>query len=80
MRPASRTLYLEVIDALTGRGAQAVILGCTEIELLIKDGDADIPLLETARIHAETAADVAVDRSDPPPPPVAAAEATAAPQ
>jgi aspartate racemase len=80
VRPASRTLYLEVIDALTGRGAQAVILGCTEIELLIKDGDADIPLLQTARIHAETAADVAVDRSDPPPPPVAAAEATAAPQ
>ena len=80
VRPASRTLYLEVIDALTGRGAQAVILGCTEIELLIKDGDADIPLLETARIHAETAADVAVDAADPPPPPVAAAEATAAPQ
>jgi aspartate racemase len=72
VRPASRTLYLKVIDALTGRGAQAVILGCTEIELLIKDGDADVPLLETARIHAETAADVAVDAADPPPPPVAA--------
>jgi aspartate racemase len=79
VRPASRTLYLEVINALTGRGAQAVILGCTEIELLIKDGDADIPLLETARIHAVTAADVAVDHTDPPAPP-ASAESQAEPQ
>jgi aspartate racemase len=71
VRPASRTLYLEVVDALTGRGAEAVILGCTEIELLVKDGDAGVPLLETARIHAETAADVAVDRVDLPAPPAA---------
>ena len=72
VRPASRDRYLDVIDALAGRGARAVILGCTEIELLIKDGDADIPLLETARIHAETAADVAVDGTDPPAPPAGA--------
>jgi aspartate racemase len=64
-RPESRP-YLEVVDALTDRGAEAVILGCTEIELLIQDGDADIPLLETARIHAETAVDVALGLTDLP--------------
>jgi aspartate racemase len=69
VRPASRTQYVEAVDALAGRGAEAVILGCTEIELLIRDGDASVPLLETARIHAETAADLAVDRADLPAPP-----------
>jgi aspartate racemase len=69
VRPASRARYLEVVGALTGRGAEAVILGCTEIELLVKDGDAAVPLLETARIHAETAADVAVDHAALPAPP-----------
>jgi aspartate racemase len=69
VRPESRALYLEAIDALAGRGADAVVLGCTEIELLVRDGDAGIPLLETARIHAETAADAALDRTDLPAPP-----------
>jgi aspartate racemase len=69
VRPESRALYLETIDALAGRGADAVVLGCTEIELLVRDGDAGIPLLETARIHAETAADAALDRTDLPAPP-----------
>jgi aspartate/glutamate racemase len=49
--------------------ADAVVLGCTEIELLVRDADAAIPLLETARIHAETAADDALDRADLPAPP-----------
>ena len=66
VRPESRALYLEVVDALADSGAEAVILGCTEIELLIQDGDADIPLLETARIHAETAVDVALGLTDLP--------------
>ena len=69
VRPESRALYLETIDALAGRGADAVVLGCTEIELLVRDGDAGIPLLETARIHAEAAADAALDRTDLPAPP-----------
>ncbi len=66
VRPESRALYLEVVDALVGRGAEAVVLGCTEIELLIKDGDAGVPLLETARIHAQTAADVALGLTELP--------------
>jgi aspartate racemase len=69
VRPASRERYLEVVDELTGRGAEAVILGCTEIELLVRDGDAGVPLLETARIHAETAADVAMGHAALPAPP-----------
>lgn len=67
IRPESRTVYLEVIDTLAKQGAEAVILGCTEIELLIKDGDADIPLLDTTRIHAETAVDIALSLTDLPP-------------
>lgn len=64
--PESRAMYLEVIDELVQRGAEAVILGCTEIELLVKDGDAAVPLLETSRIHAETAVDIALDLTDLP--------------
>lgn len=66
IRPESRAAYLEVVQALVHRGAEAVILGCTEIELLIRDGDADVPLLETARIHADTAVDVALGVTDMP--------------
>ena len=46
----SEARYLQVIDNLKNAGAQGVILGCTEIPLLIKD--ADIPLFNTTRIHA----------------------------
>lgn len=68
IRPESRAVYLDVVDALAHRGADAVILGCTEIELLIQDGDADVPLLGTARIHAHTAVDVALGLADMPTP------------
>ena len=67
IRPESRRVYLEVVDMLAEQGAEAVILGCTEIELLVRDGDADIPLLETTRIHAETAVDIALGLTDLPP-------------
>ena len=42
------------------RGAQGVILGCTEIGLLVKDGDTEVPLFDTALIHAEKAAELSV--------------------
>ena len=48
----SRAEYLRIIDDLGARGAQAVILGCTEIGLLVKPGDTDVPTLDTCRIHA----------------------------
>ena len=53
--PASKQAYLEVIDELVQRGAQGVIAGCTEIELLLAQSDLDVPLFPTARLHAEAA-------------------------
>lgn len=58
--PASRARYLGVIAGLAERGAQGVILGCTEIGLLVKQGDTPLPLFDTARIHAEAAVDWAL--------------------
>jgi aspartate racemase len=56
----SRRKYLEVIDALQARGAQAVILGCTEIGMLVEQQHTAVPLYDTASIHAEEAARMAV--------------------
>jgi aspartate racemase len=57
----SREAYRGIIEDLVARGAQGVILGCTEIGLLVGEGDASVPLFDTARIHAEAAADWALD-------------------
>ena len=57
----SREAYRGIIEDLVARGAQGVILGCTEIGLLVGEGDATVPLFDTARIHAEAAADWALD-------------------
>ncbi|MDD9959720.1 MAG: aspartate/glutamate racemase family protein [Gammaproteobacteria bacterium] len=51
----SRTAYLEIIQQLHQRGAQAVILGCTEIALLVSQQDTNIPLYDTTAIHAAQA-------------------------
>ncbi|GAA3535398.1 aspartate/glutamate racemase family protein [Nonomuraea rosea] len=56
LRPSSREAYAEVVAELAEAGAEGVILGCTEIELLISDKDTVIPLLPSARLHAEAAA------------------------
>jgi aspartate racemase len=57
--PDSRASYLEVVGALQERGAEGIILGCTEIGLLLRDGDTEVPLFDTALIHAEAAAEYA---------------------
>ncbi len=57
---ASRDDYRAIMAGLVARGAQGVILGCTEIGLLVGEGDATVPLFDTARIHAEAAADWAL--------------------
>lgn len=54
--PASRAEYQRIMSELTLQGAQAIILGCTEIALLVKPQDAAVPLFDTTRIHARTAA------------------------
>lgn len=61
VRPDSRRAYLGVVDRLVQRGAQGVIAGCTEIELLIGQEDLHVPLFPTARIHAEAAVRFALD-------------------
>ena len=57
----SRRGYLAVIDKLAARGAQGVILGCTEIGLLIRQSDTALPVFDTTRIHAERAASLALE-------------------
>ena len=52
----SKKKFLEIVDKLRSKGAEGIILGCTEIGLLIKNEDTDIPLFDTAVIHAEEAA------------------------
>jgi aspartate racemase len=66
VRPESRTAYREIIGRLVLRGAQAIILGCTEIMLLVSDEDSAVPLFDTTTIHAIAA----VDRSLAPTPEV----------
>ncbi len=63
IRPDSKTAYLEVVSSLAGRGAQGVILGCTEIGLLIQNADTDVPLHDTTAIHAEQAVQIALNRA-----------------
>ncbi len=58
--PASRAAYLRIIDDLLQAGAEGIILGCTEIGLLVAPADTAAPLFDTARIHAETAVDLAI--------------------
>lgn len=54
--PASRTEYRRIMSELSLQGAQAIILGCTEIALLVNSEDATVPLFDTTRIHARAAA------------------------
>jgi aspartate racemase len=58
--PKSRTLYREIIARLIGEGAQAIILGCTEIMLLVSGQDSAVPLFDTTTIHAIAAVDRAL--------------------
>jgi aspartate racemase len=52
---ASRNIYRAIIDDAAASGAQGVILGCTEIGLLLSEGDVSMPLFNTADLHAEAA-------------------------
>jgi aspartate racemase len=52
IRPASRAAFRGVIQGLIARGAAGIILGCTEIGLLVKAEDSPVPLFDTTRLHA----------------------------
>lgn len=56
----SKQNYIRIIGSLAERGAQGVILGCTEIGLLIGQGDTPLPVFDTTRIHAEKAVSLAL--------------------
>ncbi len=60
VEPASRDTYREVIGRLVERGAQAIILDCTEIMLLVRPEDSAVPLFDTTAIHAESAVERAL--------------------
>lgn len=57
----SREVYKRIIKDLENKGAEGVILGCTEIPLLIKQDDVDIPIFNTTKIHAESAVEIALN-------------------
>jgi aspartate racemase len=56
----SREAYRRVIGDLVDRGAEGILLGCTEIDLLIGPQDAPVPVFDTTRLHAERAVDLAL--------------------
>jgi len=58
---SSRAAFQEVVDELVGMGVEAVILGCTEIGLLLRSQDATVPLFDTTSLHARAAASVALE-------------------
>ncbi len=60
VRESSRAQYLTIIDGLRERGAQAVILGCTEIALLVQQQHTSVPLYDTTQIHAASAVRLAL--------------------
>ncbi|MFF7290906.1 aspartate/glutamate racemase family protein [Microbacterium sp. NPDC008134] len=60
VRDESRQRYIDVIERLVDRGAEGVILGCTEIELLITAADAPVPVFPTTALHVEAAVTAAL--------------------
>lgn len=60
VRDESREAYVDVVDRLIARGAEGVVLGCTEIELLITAADAPVPVFPTTALHVEAAVTAAL--------------------
>jgi aspartate racemase len=64
--PASRQKYVEVMNALVDQGAEAIVLGCTEIGLLVRSEDCRVPVFDTTTIHAEAAANFSLSSGTSP--------------
>ena len=60
MKASSRRACVEIIDGLIRRGAEGIVLGCTELPLLIAPTDVEVPLFDTTRLHAEAAVNLAL--------------------
>jgi aspartate racemase len=62
IKQSSKMKYMDIIERLAKDGAEGIILGCTEIGLLVKEEDSRVPLFNTTRIHAEAAVEYALER------------------
>lgn len=60
IKNSSKEIYLKVIDDLVERGAEGIILGCTEIPFLVSEQDVSLPIFNTTKIHAEKAVQLAL--------------------
>jgi aspartate racemase len=60
LKPETKQFYIDEINKLVARGAEGIILGCTEIPLLISQADVDIPLFDTTLIHSKAAVEFAL--------------------
>jgi len=58
--PRSHTQYCQIINKLIAAGAETIVLGCTEISLLVKAADVSVPLFDTTTIHAQSAVELAL--------------------
>jgi aspartate racemase len=61
VREESRAAYREVIGRLVAQGAEGIILGCTEIAMLVAPADSPMPVFDTTRLHAESAVNLALN-------------------
>ena len=64
----SREQYRRIMRGLAEDGAQAILLGCTEIDLLVGAEDSPVPVFDTTRLHAERAVELSVASAASPPP------------
>ena len=60
IKDSSRRACIDIINGLMGKGAEGIVLGCTELPLLIRPGDINVPLFDTTRLHAEEAIKMAL--------------------
>lgn len=63
VREEARAEYRRVIASLVGQGAQGIILGCTELTMIVKDGDSPVPTFDTAELHTQAAVEAALDEA-----------------
>nr|WP_255589803.1 aspartate/glutamate racemase family protein [Marinicella sp. NBU2979] len=62
LQAESKQAYLDIIDDLAAQGAQAIILGCTEIGLLVQSSDTSVPLLDATHCHIQAAVEMALNQ------------------
>jgi aspartate racemase len=62
--PESKAEYLRIIDQLAAAGAQGIVLGCTEIPMLVGVGDVSIPVFDTTYLHASMAVEIALGEKE----------------